>query len=173
MDTRKFIKPVYERNVTMLDKEHLIAFKDGFYGLIGWDTKPVTDFEFAEVVPWAESVIWVKKNAQWILLNFRTEEVILDRIKDFSWIQSSDENIVRVHRENYYGVISNKKGLIIPPTFHEIINLGTSEIPFYFTEKTVEEADIYVVIYYNQDGKLVRRQALEEEEYEGIYCSSH
>jgi hypothetical protein len=173
LDTRKLIEPVYERNVTMLDKEHLIVFKDGFYGLIGWDTKPLTKFEFAEVIPWAESVIWVKKNMQWVLMNFRTEEVILDRIKDFSWIlKSVGENVVRVHCENYYGVISNTKGLIIPPTFHEITNLGTNEIPFYFTEKTVEEADIYVVIYYNQDGKLVRRQAYEEEEYERIYCSS-
>lgn len=173
LDTQKFIKPIYERNVTMLDKEHLIAFKDGFYGLIGWDTKPVTEFEFVEVVPWAESIIWVKKNMQWMLLNFRTEEVILDRIRNFSWIRKSlEENIVRVQRENYYGVISNKKGLIIPPTFHEITNLGTPEIPFYFTEKTVEEADMYVVIYYNQDGKLVRRQAYEEDEYERIYCSS-
>ncbi|MDZ7650534.1 MAG: hypothetical protein U5K54_27205 [Cytophagales bacterium] len=90
-----------------------------------------------------------------MLLNFRTEEVILDRIKNFSWIRkSSEENIVRVQRENYYGVISNKKGLIIPPTFHEIANLGTPEIPFYFTEKTVEEADIYVVIYYNREGQV-------------------
>lgn len=174
LDTRKFIKPIYERNVTMLDKDHLIVFKDGFYGLIGWDTKSVTEFEFAEVVPWTESIVWVKKNMQWILLNFRTGEIILDRIKNFNWIlKSVEENIVRVHRENYYGVISSKKGLIIPPTFHEITNLGTSEIPFYFTEKTVEEADIYVVIYYNQNGKLVRRQAYEEEEYERIYCSSN
>ncbi|MDZ7650533.1 MAG: hypothetical protein U5K54_27200 [Cytophagales bacterium] len=36
LDTQKFIKPIYERNLTRLDKEHLIAFKDGFYGIIGW-----------------------------------------------------------------------------------------------------------------------------------------
>jgi hypothetical protein len=100
--------------------------------------------------------------------------VILDRIRDFSWIRKSDEeNIARVHRENYYGLISSNKGILIPPTFHEIINLGTPEMPLYFTEKGVEEADIYIVIYYNQDGKLVRRQAYEEDEYDRIYCDSN
>ncbi|MEQ1584985.1 MAG: WG repeat-containing protein [Cyclobacteriaceae bacterium] len=173
-NSRKLIKPIYERNVTLLDKHHLIVFKDGFYGLIGWDTKPVTEFEFLEVIPWSDSVIWVKRNFQWTLLNFLTKEIVLDRIRDFSWVRKShEENLALIHRENYYGVISSRKGLLIPPTFHEIINLGTPELPFYFTEKGVEEADIYVVIYYNQYGKLVRRQAYEEEEYDRIYCEAN
>jgi len=172
--SRKFIKPIYERNVSLLNSKYLVAFKNGFYGLINWDTKPVTEFEFSEVVSWSESTVWVKKNMQWMLLNYITKEVIIDRIRDFSWIRKSvEENIVRVHRENYYGVISNRKGLIIAPTFHDIVNLGTAELPFYFTEKIVEEAEIYVVLYYNKDGKLVRRQAYEEDEYEQIYCDSN
>jgi len=172
--SRKLIKPIYERNVTMLDGKHLIAYKDGFYGVIGWDTKPITRFEYSEVVPWDKSVIWVKKNFQWTLFNFETDEIILDRIRDFKWLQNSeDENLARVHRENYYGVISNRKGLIIPPTFHDIVNLGTAETPFYFTEKSVEEAAIYVVIYYDSAGKLVRRQAYEEEDYDRIYCNAN
>jgi len=54
-----------------------------------------------------------------------------------------------------------------------VINVCTNDSPFYFTEKQVEEAGIYVVIYYNADGKLVRRQALEEEEYEKLVCDSN
>lgn len=170
--SRKLIKPVYERNVTMLSANHLIVYKDGFFGLIGWDSKPITEFEFSEVVPWNENVIWVKKNFQWLLINYETEEIILDRIRDFTWLRNSvEEKLVRVHRENYYGAISNRKGLVIPPTFHDLINLGTEEVPFYFTEKSVEEAGIYVVIYYDHTGKLVRRQAYEEEEYDRIYCN--
>ncbi|MBL7870685.1 MAG: hypothetical protein JNM78_03665 [Cyclobacteriaceae bacterium] len=172
--SRRLIKPVYERNVTLLNRNHLIVYKDGFFGLIGWDSKPITKFEFAEVVPWSDKVIWIKKNFQWLLINYETEEVILDRIRDFSWLRNSaEEKLVRVHRENYYGVISNRKGLIIAPTFHDLINLGTEEIPFYFTEKSVEEAGIYVVIYYDHTGKLVRRQAYEEEEYDRIVCNAH
>ena len=172
--SRKLIKPVYERNVTMLNTDHLIVYKEGFFGLIGWDSKPITEFEFSEVVPWSDQIIWVKKNFQWLLINYETEEVILDRIRDFNWLRNSaEEKLVRVHRENYYGAVSNRDGLIIPPTFHDLINLGTEEVPFYFTEKSVEEAAIYVVIYYDNTGKLVRRQAYEEEEYDRIYCNAH
>jgi hypothetical protein len=170
----KLIKPEYERNITLLNPNYLIAYKDGFYGLIGWNTKPVTEFEFSEIVPWSDSEIWVKKNRQWILINFLTQEEIINRVRDFTWLRkSSQESIVIIHQENYYGVISNRTGLIISPTFNEIINLGTPESPFYFTVKNVEEAEIYVVLYYNKDGKLVRRQAYEENEYERIYCDSN
>jgi len=172
--SRQLIKPIYERNVTRLDTKYLIAYKDGFYGLIGWDTKPITEFEYAEVVPWDNSIIWVKKNFQWTLFNFETKEIILDRIRDFTWLRNTEEEkLTRVHRENYYGIISNRNGLVIPPTFHDIINLGTAEMPFYFTEKSVEEAGIYVVIYYDHTGKLVRRQAYEEEDYDRIYCNAN
>lgn len=170
----KLIKPEYERNVTLLNSKYLIAYKEGFYGLIEWNTKPVTEFEFSEIVPWSNSEIWVKKNRQWILMNFITKEEIIDRVRDFTWLRNStQENIMIIHQENYYGVISNRKGLLIPPTFHEIINLSSPEIPFYFTVKNVEEAEIYVVLYYNKEGNLVRRQAYEEDEYERIYCDSH
>jgi len=172
--SRKLIKPEYERNIRLLNPNYLVAYKDGFYGLIGWNTKPATEFEFSEIVPWSDSEIWVKKNRQWILMNFISKEEIIDRVRDFAWLRNaSQESIVIIHQENYYGVISNRRGLLIPPTFHEIINLGTPESPFYFTVKNVEEAEIYVVLYYNKEGKLVRRQAYEEDEYERIYCDSH
>ena len=38
------------------------------------------------------------------------------------------------------------------------------------TEKEVEEAGIFVVVYFDKQGKLVRKQAYEEEEYERILC---
>jgi hypothetical protein len=81
-----------------------------------------------------------------------------------------EEKIVKVHRENYYGVISNRKGVVIPASFNEIMNMGTVDQPFYFTEKQVEEAGIFVVVYFTKEGKLVRRQAYEEHEYERILC---
>jgi hypothetical protein len=58
-------------------------------------------------------------------------------------------------------------------TFTDIINLGSKDDPLYFTEKHVEEASIFVVIYYDRNGKLIRRQAYEPEEYEKIYCSNN
>ncbi|MBX2915863.1 MAG: hypothetical protein KF856_11400 [Cyclobacteriaceae bacterium] len=169
---RKFIKPDYERNLVTVGNQYLIAFRDGKYGIVGWDTKPVTAFDYDEVVPWQGDWIWIKQNHQWILLNFKTQQIEIDKVRGFSWIKKgTSENIVRIQRENFFGIVSTR-GTIIPPTFHQVINLGTPDAPFYLTEKQVEEAGIYVVIYYNADGKLVRRQALEEDEYDALMCDS-
>jgi hypothetical protein len=51
-----------------------------------------------------------------------------------------------------------------------VINVGSPEKPFYFTDKRVEEAEIDVVIYYDHKGKLIRKQVYESNEYEMIYC---
>jgi hypothetical protein len=174
LPSRKYFKPMYERNLITIDKRNLVVYKDGLYGLIDFNTKPVTAFDFAEVQSWSDSVIWVKKDFQWRLINYYTQNVLVDRVKGFTWIKNSDEEkIVRIQRENYYGIISNKKGMIISPSFTEIINLGDDHQPFYFTEKYIEEAGIYIVVYFDQTGKLVRRQAYEEEEYDRILCEDH
>lgn len=170
---RKFIKPDYERNLVTLNDQYLVAFRDGKYGIVGWDTKPVTPFEYDEVIPWQGDWIWARQNRQWILLNFKTREIEIDKVRAFTWFKKGvGENIVRIQRENFFGILSSTRGIIIQPTFHQVINLGTPDSPFYFTEKQVEEAGIYVVIYYNADGKLVRKQALEEDEYDALVCDS-
>lgn len=169
----KLIKPEFERNLVLLNATYLIAFREGMYGIMGWDMKSVTPFEYDEVVFWQGDQIWVKQNRQWMLVDFKTNEVLIDKVRAFTWIRkSATENVLRIQRESFYGIISSTKGMIIPSTFHEVINLGTADQPFYFTEKQVEEAGIYVVIYYNAEGKLVRRQALEEDEYEKLVCDA-
>ncbi len=174
LQSGKYFKPVYERNLIPMNKMNLIVYKDGFYGLIDQKAKPATAFEYSEVQAWSDSVIWVKKDFQWKLINYHTQKVLLDRVKGFTWIRNSeDEKIIRIHRENYFGIVSNKRGVVIAPTLTDVINLGTVDHPFYFTEKQVEEAGIFVVLYYDHTGKLVRKQAYEEEEYDRILCEHH
>ena len=106
-----------------------------------------------------------------MIYNWKSDVVSINKIKDYrTVINSPEEKILIIHQENAYGVISNKHGVIIPATFSDIINIGSDEEPFYFTEKNVEEAGIYVVIYYNKGGKLLRRQVFEKAEYDEIYC---
>ncbi|MCU0368097.1 MAG: hypothetical protein MUF39_04625 [Cyclobacteriaceae bacterium] len=173
LKTRIYVKPEYERNVITLNNQHLAVYKDGFYGVVTNNVKPITKFEFKEVLIWTDSVIWVKKDYQWMLLNFYTNKVIVDRVRDIKSIKNQEnEKIVKLHRDNYYGVMSSRMGLIIPISFTDIINLGTLDDPLYFTEKYIEEAGIYIVVYYNKKGELVRKQAYEEEEYERILCDA-
>jgi len=109
-----------------------------------------------------------------MLLNYYNQKTVMDRVKDFAWIKNTEEEkIIKIHRENYYGIMSNRNNILVQPAFTDIINLGTADDAFYFTEKHVEEAGIFVVVYFDKNGKLVRRQAYEEEEYERILCEDH
>lgn len=171
--SKKLIKPVYDKNVTPYGSDFLVAYKDGAYGFINWENKPQSKFEFEEVRYWNDSVAWVKKDYQWMLYALETKSVKRGMIKDYRLIKDTpEEKIAIIHEDTAYGVISNKKGTIIPATFSDIVNIGSAEKPFYMTEKYVEEASLFVVIYYNHEGKFLRRQAYEAEDYERIYCSN-
>lgn len=169
---RKEIKSEYDKNITRYNATKLIASKNGLFGLIGWDNKPVTPFEYEEIRFWNDSSAIMKKNFRWIIYNFMEKRVILDNIKTLKWVTNAEhEKIMIVQQENSVGVISNRRGVIIPTTFTDIVNVGSEAVPLYFTEKHVEEASIYVVIYYDKNGKQLRRQVYEADDYDKLYCS--
>jgi len=171
LTTHKQIKTEYEKNIVTYNESCLIVFKNGFYAFMHWDNKPLTPFEFEEIRYWNDSSALVKKNFNWIIYNFLEKKVVMDKIKNFKWVLDTDqEKIMIFQQENTYGVLSNRRGIVIAPTFSDIINLGSASVPLYFTEKHVEEAGIYVVIYYDKEGQFLRRQVYEVEDYERIYC---
>lgn len=170
ISTRKIIKPTFERNLVTMDSL-MIAFQGGHYGFISPDGKVLGAFEYDEIQPWANGLVWVKKDFDWGLIDLRDSKKILTRIKNFQLIKNKpEEKIAVVKQDNLFGVVSNRHGTIIPPSFTFVINLGSEEEPLYFTSKDVEEAGIVVVIYYDKTGKLLRKQVYEDEEYARIVC---
>ncbi|MEZ4973717.1 MAG: WG repeat-containing protein [Cyclobacteriaceae bacterium] len=171
LERRSLIKPAFERNINFYNKSTLVAFKDGGYGFVDLNAQPISDFEFEEVNYWSDSLALVKRNFRWMIYGIKDKEIYMDQIKDYHLIKDTDEEkIALIHKGNEYGVISNRRGEIIPPTFSDILNLGTDEKQLYFTEKHVEEAEIFVVIYYNSDGVFIRREIYEADDYDKIYC---
>ncbi|MEQ8363268.1 MAG: WG repeat-containing protein [Cyclobacteriaceae bacterium] len=168
---KKLFKAEYDRNITFFNESTLIVFRDGAYGFMDMTSKSISPYEFDEVRPWSDFSAFVRKNFRWMVYSVYDAKISNDQIKDYRLIKDThDEKIAIIHKENEYGVLSNTRGLIIPPTFSDVLNLGTAEKPFYFTEKNVEEAGIFVVIYYDDSGKMIRRQIYESDEYDRIYC---
>ena len=168
---KKLFKAQYDRNITFFNPSTLIVFKDGFYGFVDMDSNPISKFEFEEVRPWSDSLAIVRKNFRWMIYGVYDGKISNDQIKDYRLIKDTkEEKIAIILKDNEYGVLSSTRGVIIPPTFSDVLNLGTAEKPLYFTEKNVEEAGIFVVIYYDENGKMIRRQIYESDEYDRIYC---
>lgn len=169
--TQQVIKPTYERSLRSYNHKLVVAFKDGFYGFISWENKVMSTFEFEEVRYWNDSVAWVRHNFSWRLLNLGDMTFRLGKISSYTQSEAkSGEKLVIYRQDNYYGVMSNQRGVILEPTYTDIQNLGTADEPFFFTEKYVEEAEIYVALYYSGSGKQLRRQVFEEEEFSRIKC---
>jgi hypothetical protein len=170
--TEQLIKPAFDKNVIQYGKDFVVAYRDGLYGFSAWDKIKDLNVEFEEVREWNDSVALVKKNQLWNLYNIYQRMTPETNIKEFKIIlDSHEEKVAIVERDNSFGVISNQRGTIIPMTFSDLVNVGSAEEPLFFTEKHVAEASIFVVIYYDQNGKLIRREIYENpEDYEKIYC---
>lgn len=171
ISTHQMVKPSFQKNLVVLDSSALIAFQNGRHGLIDWTGQPISEFEYDEIQPWVNGKIWVRKDYEWSLIDFQQSKKILTRIKNFQVFKNTPtEKLAIVKQENLFGVVSSTHGIIIPPSFTFLMNLGNTDEPFYFTSKDVEEAGIVVVIYYDKMGKLLRKQVYEDEEYGRIVC---
>lgn len=170
ISSAKIIKPTFERNLITLDTV-MIAFQNGHCGLVDLNGKALGGFEYDEIQPWANAVMWTKKDFDWSLIDFKTSKKVLTRIKNIQIIKNTpEERLAIVKQDNLFGVVSSVHGIIVPPSFTFLMNLGSEEEPLYFTAKDVEEAGIVVVIYYDKEGKLLRKQVYEDEEYARIVC---
>jgi hypothetical protein len=170
---KSLTKPTYERNIRSYSPSFRLAYKEKGYAFLDATGKAMGNFEWEDVDYWTDSVAWVKKNNQWSLYEIRTARQLLQRVRGYTPVNDSpSERIYVVQQDNVFGVISSRRGVIIPIQYSDIINLGSKEMPMYFTERHIAEAGISVVIYYDYQGKIVRKQAMEAEEFEKVYCDN-
>ena len=166
------IKPQYDALLKPYGDSLILASKNKYWGLIDLKGEKLLDFKYEKITHWNDtSTMVLNDKNQWQIISIEDKKVLVDEIDDFRFIQNQDkEKIILVNSDAQYGIYSSTKGEVIPPTFNEIVNLGSSECPLYFAEKNIREANFYVIIYYNEEGKILQRQAFTEVQYEKIYC---
>jgi tetratricopeptide (TPR) repeat protein len=171
-EKKVFLSTKYEKQLKPLGSRYFIGSKRSGFGLADLENKDATSYQFDEIRPWNDSVALVLKQGTWKLYDIPGGGHLIDGISDFSELRKdNEETILLIKKEGKMGVLSNLHGLIVGPTFDDIVNVGTVKNPVYFCEKYIKEADFYVVIYYNAEGKILRKQVFTEpEEYAKIYC---
>ena len=166
-----FIPTEYDRRVEPYGPGVFTGQKDGQWGLIDGEGKALSEFAYQEIAYWTDSVALVSLDGQWDFYNIKEKRLSGEGIRSFTYVEKSEQEIVIITLgENGYGVLSNIRGEIIPQSFNDIVNIGKKGRPVYFTEKHISEAEFYVVIYYDQDGQVIRKQAFESADYDMIYC---
>ncbi|TRX59034.1 hypothetical protein FNH22_10920 [Fulvivirga sp. M361] len=165
------VPPQYDKALEKYNVRTFVARKEGKVGLVDRKGEPLSKFIYNEVVYWNDTAALVRQNDGWDFYDLKNQVPLGQSLKSFSYTEQTDEEIIIIALgENGYGVISSQKGEVIPLSFNDVVNIGKPGLPVYFTETHIEEAEFYVVIYYDQAGKVIRKQALEAEDYDLIYC---
>ncbi|MFW5760260.1 MAG: tetratricopeptide repeat protein [Cyclobacteriaceae bacterium] len=166
------ISPQYSAMLKPFGDSLIMAAENGRWGLLDLAGDKVLDFGFKKIEIWNDtSVLALTEENTWQVIALSDERVLLDKIDNYTFIKKNEaEKIIRINAGALYGIFSNIKGEIIPPTFNEIINLGNDSKPLYFAEKNIREADFFVIIYYDDKGAILQRQAFTADQYENVYC---
>ena len=161
----------YDRNIIAYNEQLLVAHKNGGFGLIKNDGRAISEFDYKEIHYWNDTTALFKEGENWLFYNLVEKEPALENLSSVFFLKNTqEESLAVVATPEGKGVFSSVHGEIIPPTFNDIINLGTAAIPIYFAEKHVSEADYYVVVYFDATGNIIKKQAYDAEDYEYIYC---
>ena len=164
------IRPQYESRLVYFDKNSLLTSKNGKKGLVNHKNKVLLPFEYEQIRTWSDSLVIASRDNRWSVLNYHTGEVHFDEITGLEWISDGDRHKLVVKTGAGYGLLDNYQGMLLNPGFNDIINLGTEKEPVFFTEKYIPEADYFVVIYYNQDMDVIRKQVFDSGNYDQVYC---
>jgi hypothetical protein len=185
------LEPTYESALTRYSaadsaaRWRFVAKNNGKYGIVTATNERLTPFAFERVIYWNDTSALVKADGRWLIYrltptttqwsSLNPDHVLYDNIDDFSFFQQGNdqpEQLLRIYTHSGYGLLSSRRGEVLAPTYDGIIRFGdpAADDYLYLTEKYVPEADLYVMIYLNAAGELVRRQALTAEQYDRLYC---
>ncbi|MEQ6118226.1 WG repeat-containing protein [Reichenbachiella sp. MALMAid0571] len=170
-NNRVLISLKFDEKLKPYNDQLLITKSRGKKGLYNIENENILDNEYDEILYWTDSVALVKSTEEWALYDIYSNKALFSGMLDFEYVSKRGQNtIIKYRTKTGMGVYSMKNGELFEPTFNDIINLGTEEVPFYLCEKSIREAGYYVAVYKNSTGETVRTQAYREEEYQRIVC---
>ena len=165
------IAPAYEKTLQPYGSYYFSAMKSGKRGLIDKAGKQVIPFEYDEISYWNDTLALVQTGNTYAFHVIGGEPLEKLSLSSVKFLRNDEqEKLIMGFRDEYFGILSSRKGEVLAPAFDDIINLGPADQPVYFTEVYVEQADLHVVVYYNQYGKILRKQAMEPELFAEVYC---
>ena len=175
-----------------------VAKENGKYGVVTATNQRMAPFAFERVVYWNDTSALVKADGRWMIYRLTeqttnwsstdTNHVLYEGIEDFSFFQldgtrrgydplgdtpqDQEEQLLRIYADKSYGVLSSQRGEVLAPSYDGISLFGnaTTDDYLFFTEKYVPEAELYLMIYLDATGKLVKRLALTPDQYDRMYC---
>ena len=170
-DKDVLIKPEFTSAPEPFGDQYFMVKNDGNIGVVDKAGNMLLNIEGDQVRIWNDTSFMVHEGDHWNIYGKNSGKILISGLTSFREISSSDNKKFYLAEDNTgFGILGNKSGQLINLTFTDIINIGLDDKPLYFAEKYIPEADLYIVIYYSNDGKLLRKQVFSSQEYSKIYC---
>jgi hypothetical protein len=149
----------------------LIATKNGKTGLVDFKGKTIVPFQFDDLIYWNEQTALVQIDLEFFFYNIAKKEMNPRPYKNRKELSNRNgEIMMMVETEGKYGLISNRKGQIIPAESEEILPIYLNDDLYFFTSRKIIQSTNYNIAYYNSSGKLIRTQIVSDVEYDKIVC---
>ncbi len=163
-------KPRYDRPFAVYHDSLFVVVKDNKYGLTNRHDSLIVPLYYHEIRYLNDSIAALNSNFRWLFQDLNSGKLLVDNIRDYWPVADTQEPFYKLFKGIGYGIWSPVRGLVLPPTFDEINVKSQHGQLMFVAEKWVEEADLVVMLYYNHQGKLVRKEVLSTAEYEGLVC---
>ena len=161
-------------------QSYLVAQQAGRYGIINTRNEVVAPLVFQQVLYWNDTSVLAQADGRWLLYRLAdsipptlSEPILYDSIADFTvLLEEESEQLLRIYQNQAYGVMSNRRGLVVPPIY-DGITFWHNEVgqQTYLAENYDPRSRLYTVFYLNARGKVLRRQIMTIGEYDQLYCS--
>ncbi|MFY0624726.1 MAG: WG repeat-containing protein [Reichenbachiella sp.] len=168
---RILMKLEFEEKLSAYNEELYKVKEEGLYGILSKKNNLIVSPEFEEIAYWSDSTFWGKEDGKWMLLTMNEQKTLLEDVESFEYVKNeNNEKIIKYVSGDGLGIYHSQLGLIIPPVYNDIYNLGNQEEALYFAEHSFPEADYYVVVYYNSLGEKIRTTGYTEAQFLKIVC---
>ena len=166
------IPMIYNKHLQPISDTLFIAQLDDKTGIVNKNNETILPFQYSEIIPWNNSLVMVKIGYRQAIVNLQTRRTMVDQLSGWEpMFENEGEQFIKLVRNGQYGVFSNKNGLILDATFSELSNIGTNLAPVYKAEKYIDEADLYILLYYDQEATLFKKLVLSANQYQALSCN--
>ncbi|MEM7548992.1 MAG: hypothetical protein AAF363_04930 [Bacteroidota bacterium] len=165
----QIIQPHYKTRLTPISDTTLIACEDDFCGIIDVYDNVIVPLKYESLEALNDTLVIGGLDSYFEILDWKNDTTLLANFDDYAYFVQ-DSSYILTEKFLGKGVYSTILGEVIPNSFSEIRNIGSKEEPFFLGEMYIPEASFYIGLYYDANGQLVRKQVIEEEDYDKVFC---
>jgi hypothetical protein len=162
---------IYSQHLKKVSDSLFVAKKGDQLGVINKQNKEILPFIYAAINEINDSLVFVTTGYRMAIVNLLTRRTLVDQLSGLEpMFENDEESIFKLLRNAEYGIFGTRNGLILDATFSEVNNIGTELVPVYLAEIYVDEAELYILLYYNRHAGLFKKLVLSVDQYDALQC---